>query len=95
MGILMTERDFDRRLQLLEEHNKKLKEDIHDLQAGLAASSRDFSILNRITKERQNEMVMLNAMIGQLQSDIAEIVALCEKAWGVTNKPKSIIISPN
>lgn len=89
----MTDRDFDRRLKLLEEQNSKLKEDIHDLQAGTVSSSRDISALNKVTKRLQNETAMLNAMMEQLQQNMAEVVALCEKVWKVTNKPKSMIIT--
>lgn len=92
---MMTERDFDRRLQLLENQNKKLKEDIQDLQAGLVSSSRDISILNKVTKELRTEVIMLNGMMGQFRSDITEIVALCENAWGKVNKSGSKIIMPN
>lgn len=86
----MTDRDFDRRLQLLEDQNKKLKEDVHDLQAGIVSSSRDIGILNKAVKELQLNTAILNGMIKQLQSDITEIVALCENAWD--NKNKSPII---
>lgn len=91
----MTERDFDRRLQLLEDQNKKLKEDVHDLQAGIVSSSRDISTLDKLVKELRTEVIMLNGMMGQFRSDITEIVALCENAWGKANKSGSKIITPN